>query len=143
MEAALLTILSQFAIACGTDAAEFMTVFIKGFLTLRFHEGGRAMILPQLVHWWMISADTQRHEDGTLCTNQEKHAYVWNIIDVWAKGIDLDLSSAFKDALIKMGMMKRLENAGTQAVQVVSQAAGDVVKGEVRSLIGAAGAVKL
>ena len=138
MEAALLAIVAQLGIALGEEAATFLTVFVQGFLTLRFEKGSKGLILPQLVHWWMVAADTQRHEDGTLYTGEEKHAYVKNIMDVWANGVGLDLKDSFKDALIKVGMMQRLKQAGTDAVQVVTQAAGDAVKGEVQNLVGVA-----
>ena len=100
MEAALLAILTQLGLALGEDVAGFLSVFIGGFLTLRFQAGGKGLILPQLVHWWMVAADTQKHGDGTPYTSAEKHAYVLGIIDSWAKGIGLDLASSFKDALI-------------------------------------------
>ena len=135
MEAALTAILTNLVLQIGEDAALFLTTFIGGFVKLRLEKGGKGLILPQLIHWWMIAADTQKHDDGTPYTGEEKHAYVLGIMDTWAKNVGLDLSSSFKDALIKIGMIKRLQDAGKEAVQVVAEVAGEKIKKETQSAV--------
>ena len=136
MEAAIIAILTQLGIQAGTDAAEFLTVFLGGFLKLRIEKGGQGLILPTLIHWWMIAAEDQRNIDGSSLTNDQKHAYVKNLITDWSAGVGLDLRESFKDALIKIGALQRTQTAGTEIVKIISQTAGDAIKHSISSAIG-------
>jgi len=126
--AALAPIIASLAAQIGVDAAEFIAAFVGGFIKLRLVRGERAFVLPQLVHWWMVAAKDQHNADGTPFTDEQKHAYVKNLITLWAQGEGVDLKSSFKDALIKMGWLKMLQDAGTEAIKVTTQVVVDEAK---------------
>lgn len=127
MEAALAAIVTQLVLSLGEDTAVFLTAFIVGFVKLRVEKGGKGLVLLTLLPWWLKAADEQRHPDGSVYTNDEKHAYVRGVITSWASGLGLDIEHSFQDACIKIGLMARLAGAGKEVVQVVSTAAGSAV----------------
>ena len=136
MDAALTAILTQLALHIGEDFAAFIGAFIADIVALRKARADKAMILPQLIHWWCVAADEQLNPDGSAMTNEQKHAYVIGIIRVWAKGLGLDLSQSFQDALVKAEMMKRLQEVGGAAVQVIADQAGKAVQQKVNQAMG-------
>mgnify|MGYP001612978209 CR=1 FL=1 len=114
---ALAPVFAKLAMTLGEDATEMITAFIVGFARLRAARQEKALLLPQLIKWWCIAADEQRNPDGSLLSKEEKHAYVKGIIEVWAKGLSLDLVTSFTDALIKSEMLRRQEAAGIEMVK--------------------------
>ena len=118
---ALAPVFAKLAMSLGEDAAALIQAFIVGFVKLRAVRGEKALLLPQLIGWWCIAADEQKNADGSPMTNDQKHAYVRNIIEVWARGLGLDLSSSFMDALIKSEMLKRLETQGIDTVKDIME----------------------
>ena len=114
---ALAPVFAKLAMTLGEDATKMIQAFIVGFVKLRAARQEKALLLPQLIKWWCMAADEQRNSDGSLLSKEEKHAYVKGIVDVWAKDLKLDLAASFTDALIKSEMLRRLEEAGVEAVR--------------------------
>ena len=60
--------------------------------------------------------------------------YVRNIIETWAKGLGLDPSTSFKDALIKSEMLKRGQAAGREVVQGIAQIVGEKIQEAIKKV---------